>query len=190
MRRLITAAALAAVCVGCTSYTARQIQIRSPEDYRARATVGQVTLAADKLDTHAKWDAVFDTAPAYERGYDAINVVVFNDSPDAVTVDPQYAVCQTAQADISPADPVAVAESVLRNTAGRFVAGGILSAGSSSSANEQIRSDFVNKALPGRVRAGGASTGFVYCPNAAPVVGLNLRVTDTRGDTDVSLDLR
>ena len=146
-----------------------------------------MTIGADKLDTELKWEQAFDTAPAYERGYDVINVVVFNESSDPVTVDPQFAVCETPQADISPADPISVAESVLRSTTGRFLAGGILAAGSSSSANEQIRSDFVNKLFPGRVRAGATAAGFIYCPNAAPVIGLNLRVQETAGDTDVSL---
>ena len=105
----------------------------APEAYRAQATVGAVTIGANKLDTEQRWRAAFDTAPAYDRGYDAINVAIFNESDEAVTVDPQYAVCQTAQSDVPPADPAAVAEAVLRSTTGRFLAGGILSAGSSMS---------------------------------------------------------
>lgn len=173
--------------ISCTSYTSRQVRILSPDQYPARAEVGEVTIGADVLNTETKWRNVFDTAPAFDRGYEAINVVVFNQSDEAVTVDPEQAMCQTAQADIAPADPIGVAESVLRNTAGRLVAGGILSAGSSSSANEQIRSDFVNKLFPGRVRAGGTAAGFVYCANASPVIGLSLRVQADSGDTDVDL---
>lgn len=186
MRKVIVL--LCACAIGCTSYTARQVQIMSPDSYPARAEVGEVSIGADKLDTQQKWERVFDTAPAYDRGYDAINVVVFNSSDEAVTVDPGDAVCHTAAADIQPADPVSVAEAVLRSTAGRFLAGGILAAGSSSSANAQIRSDFVNKLFPGRVRPGATAAGFIYCPNASPVTGLGLSVqSDATGTSDVSL---
>ena len=71
------------------------------------------------LNTEWKWRSVFDTAPAYDRGYDAVNLVLFNGSTDPVTLD--QALCQTAQADIAPADPLGVAEAVMRNTAGRFI---------------------------------------------------------------------
>ena len=151
MQRTAAFAAVAAIAVlaGCTSYSARQVRIMSPDQYPARAEVGDISIGAIMLDTAELWRQQFDTAPAFERGYEAINIVVFNDSGEAVTVDPNDAMCQTAQADIAPADPAGVAESVLRSTTGRFIAGGILAAGSSSSANEQIRSDFVNKVFPG-----------------------------------------
>lgn len=189
MQRAAVFAAVAAIAAlgGCTSYSARQVRIMSPDQYPARAEVGDISVGAIMLDTEELWRQQFDTAPAFERGYEAINIVVFNDSDEAVTVDPNDAMCQTAQADIAPADPAGVAESVLRSTTGRFIAGGILAAGSSSSANEQIRSDFVNKVFPGRVRAGGTASGFVYCANASPVTGVSLRVQTGSGDSDVDL---
>ena len=185
----LLAVVLLAVLSACTSYTVRQVRVLTPEAYPARAVVGDVELAADVLDTERKWRSVFDTAPAFERGYEAVNLVVFNRSAAAVTVDPADAVCQTAQADVAPADPEGVAEAVLRSTTGRFLAGGVLAAGSSSSANDQIRSDFVNKLFPGRVRAGATAAGFVYCPNPSPVLGLGLRVVSAGLDEDVDLAL-
>lgn len=189
MQRAAAFVAVAAIAIlgGCTSYSARQVRIMSPDQYPARAEVGDISIGAIMLDTEELWRQQFDTAPAFERGYEAVNIVVFNDSDEAVTVDPNDAMCQTAQADIAPADPAGVAESVLRSTTGRFIAGGILAAGSSSSANEQIRSDFVNKVFPGRVRAGGTASGFVYCANASPVTGVSLRVQTRSGDSDVDL---
>ena len=84
-------------------------------------TVGDIVLIADLCDSEEKYQSVFDTAPSYERGYLPINVIVFNNSAEGVTVNPAYISCLATTGTPHALVP---AEDVLRSTVGRFAAGG------------------------------------------------------------------
>src|SRR5947208_726188 len=64
----------------CTSYTVKTIPIEVPTNYVNTRAARGVTVAADVYGTADRYQAVFDTAPSYERGYLGINLVFFNDS--------------------------------------------------------------------------------------------------------------
>ncbi len=80
-------------------------------------------LIADLYDTQEKYQSVFDTAPSYERGYLPINVIVFNNSAEGITVNPAYISCMattdTPHALVQAED---IAEDVLRSTGSRLAA--------------------------------------------------------------------
>ena len=142
-------------------------------------------LIADLYDSQEKYQRVFDTAPSYERGYLPINVIVFNNSAEGVTVNPAYISCLATTGTphaLVPAEDVA--EDVLRSTVGRFAAGGIFAGSSSQGANNEIRADFVNKRLENNqfVSAGNRGQGFVFCPNEEPLRALALRVDGIADD--------
>ena len=174
-------AAVVAVCglCACASYSSRTVPILAPTSYPNQAAVGDVVLVADLYDTREKYQSVFDTAPSYERGFLPINVIVFNNSASAVTVNPAYISCMaTTGTPHAPVPAEDVAEEVLRSTVGRFVAGGIFAGGSSQGANNEIRADFANKRLEISqfVPAGSRGQGFVFCPIEQPLRALSLRV--------------
>jgi hypothetical protein len=161
----------------CASYAARSVPILQPTAYDHQQAQNGVIVAADVYGTAQKYRRVFDTAPSYERGYLGINVVVFNDSTQAVLIDPANAMCVKADGTEAPPIPATqVAEQVLRSTTGRYFAGGVLAAGSSKGANDRIRADFAAKALTLReVPPGGRNQGFVFCPNETPLTSLAVR---------------
>ena len=192
MHRFAVVVAVAVAVISCTSYSSRVVPIRAPASYQHRVVLDDVVLAADLYDTQEKYQSVFDTAPSYERGYLPINVIVFNDSDDGVTVDPAYVSClSTTGASHAPVPADAVAEEVLRSTVGRFVAGGIFAGGSSQGTNAEIRADFVNKGLAIHqfVPAGNRGQGFVFCPNEEPLRAVAIRV-DGLDDEQQEVELK
>ena len=114
---------VAALTIACASYAVRTVPILAPTSYQHQITVGDVVLIADLYDSQEKYQSVFDTAPSYERGYLPINVIVFNNSTEGVTVNPAYISCLGTTGTphaLVPAEDVV--ENVLRSTVGRFVA--------------------------------------------------------------------
>ena len=148
VKRFLFGVAVAVGVSACASYAVRTVPILPPDIYQFQEAVGDVVLIADLYDTTARYQSVFDTAPSYERGYLGINVLVFNNSSSGVTIDPANVTClATSGTEHSPIAAEQVAEQVLRSTTGRFLAGGVIAAGSSRGANDRIRADFANKAL-------------------------------------------
>lgn len=179
--RVRLSAAMVAVwgLCACASYSSRTVPILAPASYANQAAIGDAVLVADLYDTQRKYESVFDTAPSYERGFLPINVIVFNNSASAVTVNPAYISCMaTTGTPHAPVPAEEVAEEVLRSTVGRFAAGGIFAGSSSQGANNEIRADFANKRfeISQFVPANSRAQGFVFCPNEEPLHALSLRV--------------
>ena len=183
---------VAALTIACTSYAARTVPILASTTYQHQITVGDVVLIADLYDSQEKYQRVFDTAPSYERGYLPINVIVFNNSTENVTVNPAYISCLGTTGTphaLVPAEDVV--ENVLRSTVGRFATGGIFAGSSSQGTNNEIRADFVNKSLENSqfVSAGDRGQGFVFCPNEEPLQALALRVDGMIDDDAQDVEL-
>ena len=185
MKPIAVVVVVASLTIACASYSARTVPILAPTSYQHQITVGDVVLIADLYDSQEKYQSVFDTAPSYERGYLPINVIVFNNSAEGVTVNPAYISCLATTGTPHALVPAGdVAEDVLRSTVGRFAAGGIFAGSSSQGANNEIRADFVNKRLENNqfVPAGNRGQGFVFCPNEEPLRALALRVDGIADD--------
>lgn len=176
LRRASMAAALLAMAA-CASYTARTVPINQPNAYAHQQSVAGLTVVADVYGTEPKYKSVFDTVPSYERGYLPINVIVYNDSPEPVSIAVGSITVTTRSGSIlQPIPAEQVAEQVLRSTTGRYFAGGVLAAGSSKGANDRIRADFAAKGLKDQtIPPGGRSQGFLFFANTEPFQTLTAR---------------
>lgn len=163
-------------------YRIKTVKVQPMESYPARASVGDVTIAADPYDTNRKSLTAFDIKKLNSRGYFPLHVIIQNGSQEFLKVYTRTIVLVTPSGQHLYTTPAAILVDDLDKAGMTSKIPLIGSDGSPGMGKEGTAlSDFSGKELTNRtVDPGSVSDGFLFFftpdPEISPFKGSTLYI--------------
>jgi len=145
-------------------YEVKTVKVLPIESYPARATLGEVTIAADPYDTNEKSFSAFDVKNLNSRGYFPLHVIIKNSSRDFLTIPTRNIILIIASGQHLYTTPatVVVGDVIKASLISKFPKMKSHDQSTSTKAGSPL-SDFTGKELTNRlVDPGSTSDGFLF----------------------------